>query len=113
MSQEELDREMVELRIQLSYIGKLLQRNIEENQRQGWNLKKKVKWHVMQLFARKLRRSLRSLKHRLSALLKKEKLRGAEFRKRSLTEEGVHFCEPEQGYPCERMRKKRELLRVS
>jgi hypothetical protein len=75
----------------------LLQKKIEENQRQGWNLKKRVKWHVMQLFARKLRRSLRSLKHRLSALLKKEKLRGVEFRQRSLTEEEVHFCEPEQG----------------
>jgi hypothetical protein len=37
------------------------------------------------------------LKHRLSAWMKKEKLRGVEFRKRSLAEEGVHLCEPEQG----------------
>jgi hypothetical protein len=34
----------------------------------------------------------------LSAFLKKEKLRGADFRHRSLEEEGVHLCEPEQGY---------------
>jgi hypothetical protein len=33
----------------------------------------------------------------LSDLLKKEKFRGAEFRKMSVAEEGVHFCEPEQG----------------
>jgi len=37
------------------------------------------------------------LKHRLSDLVNKEKLRGAEFRQRSLEEERVHFCEPEQG----------------
>jgi hypothetical protein len=33
----------------------------------------------------------------LSDLLKKEKFGGAEFRKMSVAEEGVHFCEPEQG----------------
>jgi hypothetical protein len=40
---------------------------------------------------------LRRLKHRLSVFLKKEKLKGVEFGKRSLAEERFHFCEPEYG----------------
>jgi hypothetical protein len=52
-------------------------------------VKKKFKWHVMQLFARKLRKRLRSLKHRLRAWMKKEELRGVEFRHGSLTEGGT------------------------
>jgi len=51
----------------------------------------------MQLYARKMRKSLRILNHKLSSLLKKEKLIGVEFKKRTLTKEGVHLCEPEQG----------------
>jgi hypothetical protein len=35
----------------------LLQRKIEENQRQGWKVKR-VKWPVMQLFEEKLRKRL-------------------------------------------------------
>jgi hypothetical protein len=34
MSQEELDREMVELNIQLSYMEQLLQSKVKENQRE-------------------------------------------------------------------------------
>jgi hypothetical protein len=78
--QEEIDREMVELKDQLNNIRQLLHRNIEESQRQGWNVKKKFKWHVMQLFVRNLRNRLKILKHKLSAWLKKEELRGVEFR---------------------------------
>jgi hypothetical protein len=33
----------------------------------------------------------------LNASLKEEKLREVEFRQRTMMEEGVHFCEPEQG----------------
>jgi hypothetical protein len=33
----------------------------------------------------------------MSASLKKEKLRGTEFRQRAVVEEEVHYCEPEKG----------------
>jgi hypothetical protein len=43
------------------------------------NLKKRVKWPVLKLFERNLRKILRSSKHMMSDLMGKEKLRGAEF----------------------------------
>jgi hypothetical protein len=43
MSQEEIDREMVELKAQINNIRELLQNKIEENHRQGGNVKKKSK----------------------------------------------------------------------
>jgi hypothetical protein len=45
MSQEEFDREFVELKERLSIVMKLLQES-EENQRYGWNVKRKVKWPI-------------------------------------------------------------------
>jgi hypothetical protein len=33
----------------------------------------------------------------MNAWIQKEKLRGVEFKQSSLTEEEVHYCEPEQG----------------
>jgi len=97
MIQEEVDREMVELRIQLNYIGQFLHIKIEENQRQGWNVRKRFKWLVMQLFARKPRRILEILNCRLSDLLKKQKLIGVEFKDKPLAKEEVHFFEQEKG----------------
>lgn len=44
MSQEELDKEILELKELLSKLMKLL----EEDQRQGWVLKKTVKWLKLQ-----------------------------------------------------------------
>jgi hypothetical protein len=46
---------------------------------------KKVKWPVVQLFEKKLRKILRDLKHMMSAWVKKEKIRGVEFILRPLT----------------------------
>jgi len=99
MSQEEFDREMIEIKGKLSYMMKLLQEEeMQENQRRGWSMKKPVQWLVVQLFVNKLRKILREMKHRSNALNKKEKLRGDEFRYIPLTEkEGFHYCEPEQG----------------
>lgn len=45
LSQEEIDKETVELKEKLN----VLRRILEENQRQGWVLRKKpVEWHEMQ-----------------------------------------------------------------
>ena len=45
MSQEELDKEIVEMKEQLNALRRIL----EESQRLGWVLKKKpVKWHKLQ-----------------------------------------------------------------
>jgi hypothetical protein len=53
MSQEEIDRELVELKERLSIIMELLQES-NEDQRQGWNVRKKVKWPIVHLFMKKL-----------------------------------------------------------
>jgi len=61
-----------------------------EDQRQGWNVRKKVKWPIMHLFMRKLMHKMnvflrieenlkRKRKHILSAWMEEEKLRGVEF----------------------------------
>jgi hypothetical protein len=68
MNQEEIDREFTEVRERLSIILKLLQER-NEDQRWGWNVKKKVKWPIMHL-------SMNKLMHRLNASWKEEKLRG-------------------------------------
>lgn len=85
MSQKEFDREMTEIIDELSYMEKLLQE--EDNQRREWSMKKQVRWPMVQLFVKKLRKSIREMK--------KEKLRGVELRHKPLTEEKeVHYCEP-------------------
>ena len=77
MSQEEIEKEIAELKEQLN----VLMRILEEGQRQSWVLKKKpVKWH-------KLQRMLQQRKVRWLM----EKLREAEL------EMEVSICEPEQG----------------
>jgi hypothetical protein len=106
MSQWEIDRELVELREQLSYIRKLLQKRIEENQRQGWNPKKRVKWPLMQLFARKLRISLRGLKHRLSDWMKKDKIRGLISGKGHLQRKEFTYVNQSKDYSLMRMMRK-------
>ena len=95
MSQEEINREMAEINIQLSYMEQQLQSKVQKNQRQGWSMKKKFKWPVTQLFEEKMRKGLEELKHRLNFLMQKEKLKGVEFRFRPLTKAGVHYCETE------------------
>jgi hypothetical protein len=84
MSDEEFNREMIELKVRLNYVEQLLQ-EYEENQRCGWIMKKKARWPIKQLIAREQR-------HRLKACLKKvEALKIVEC------EVEVHYCEPEQG----------------
>ena len=74
MSQEELDKEIVEMKEQLNVL-------LEENKRLGWVLKKKlVKWYKLQ----------RRLQQKQVKWLM-EKLREAKL------EMEVSICEPEQG----------------
>ena len=75
-----IETKMDQLKERLSLMVKLLQERIEENQRCGWKLRKRVKWPIVQLFARNLRQNLR---HRLSAwIIKEEKLREDEYRRK-------------------------------
>ena len=91
MNQEDFDREMTEIIGELTYMEKLLQKKVDVNQKRGWNMKKPIRWPVVQLFVQELRNNLRKMK-------KKEKLREVEFRYKPLTtQERVHYCEPEQG----------------
>ena len=77
MSQEEIDKEIAEMKEQLDALRRIL----EEIQRQDWVLKKKpVKWHKLQ----------RRLQHRQEKWLM-EKLRENEL------EMEVSICEPEHG----------------
>lgn len=48
MSDEEFDRELAEMKVQLNVLMELLQKS-EEDQRCGWILRKKVKWHRLQV----------------------------------------------------------------
>jgi hypothetical protein len=91
MSQEEFDKELIELKERLSMIMKLLK---EENHGYGWNLRRKVKWPIEQLYVRKLRHRL---KHRLDAWIKEPELREVEYRKSLEAGPTVHFCELKQG----------------
>jgi hypothetical protein len=56
MNQEEFDREFTEVKERLSIILKLLQES-NEDQRWGWNVKKKVKWPIVHLSMKKLMHS--------------------------------------------------------
>lgn len=81
MIDEEYRRELIEIKAQLNVLTEFLQQN-EENQRCEWNLRKRVKWFVEILWAKKQRQKMR---HGL-----KEKLRATEC------EEEIHKGEPEQ-----------------
>jgi hypothetical protein len=54
MSQEEFGRGFFEVKERLNIIMELLQ-EIEEDQRWGWNVKKKLKWPIDKFYARKMR----------------------------------------------------------
>ena len=47
-SQDRLDKRLAEIELQLEIFEELLQRN-GEDQRYGWILPKKVKWHTLQV----------------------------------------------------------------
>jgi hypothetical protein len=78
MNEEECDREITEIRIHLDLLMELLQRS-DEDQRCGWTMRKKVKWHRLQV----------KWEHRLYGQLKEELLREAEYH------EDVMVCELE------------------
>jgi hypothetical protein len=86
MSQEEIDKEIAELKEQLNALRRIL----EESQRLGWVLRKKpVKWHEMQ----------RRLQQKQVKWLM-EKLKEVELE----MEESI--CEPEQGEFWEKVKMK-------
>lgn len=89
MNDEEFEREMVEIEVHLDMLMKLLQRKMEEDWRQGWNVRKKVKWPIVKLYKRKL-------KHRLDAWIKGEDLKEDGYIKSLEVGPTVHFSEPEQ-----------------
>jgi hypothetical protein len=113
MSQEEIDKEMIELRVQLSHIRQLLQREIKENQRQGWSMKKRVKWPVMQLFEEKLRERLEKPKAENECLDREGETQRSEFKQRPLTEEKFTIVNQSKETSLERMMLRGDLLRVS
>ena len=78
-SQDRLDKRLAEIELQLEIFEELLQRN-GEDQRYGWILPKKVKWHTLQV----------KLKDRFNT-----KVRGA-LRTIEYEDKGC-ICEPEQG----------------
>jgi hypothetical protein len=53
MIQEEINRECVELKEGLNITEELLQKS-DEDQRKGWNVRKKVKWPILHLSMNKL-----------------------------------------------------------
>ena len=80
MSQEKIDRERVEIKFHLELLMEMLQRS-KLNQRYGWSMKRKVKWHRLQV----------KWKHSMNVQLKEELLRLNEYVKEDL------ICEPEYG----------------
>jgi hypothetical protein len=79
LSQDRFDKRLAEIELQLEIFEELLQRN-GEDQRYGWILQKKVKWHTLQVklkdrFNTKMRRALRTIEY----------------------EDKGCICEPEQG----------------
>lgn len=78
MSQEEVDQEFVEIKVQLNVLMELLQES-EEDQRCGWIMWNKMKWPKLQV----------KFGHRLNAQLKDEGTREAMM--------NVHYPELEEG----------------
>lgn len=79
LSQDRLDRRLAEIEVQLEMLEELLQKG-EEDQRYGWILPKKVRWHMLQM----------KLKRRFNV-----KLREA-FKVTKCENKGC-ICESEQG----------------
>lgn len=64
---------------------------MEEDQRRGWNVRKKVKCPIVQLYARKL-------KHHFNVWSKREeKIKEVGYRKTLEVGPTIHFCEPRKG----------------
>ena len=78
--QEEWNRELLELARDIFFFEKQLQSPEEENQRYGWVMKRKVRWHSLQV----------KLQQKVFVGLQKE-IKRAEF------EMEVYYCEPKQG----------------
>ena len=79
--------ELVEVKMKISILDKLLQEQEETYQWHGWKLRKKVTWPVIELYEGNIR-------HRL----KEEYISEAKHGQRSISEEEkAHICEPKQG----------------
>jgi hypothetical protein len=82
-------------------VKKILHKKVNEDLRQGWNVRKKVKCPIVHFFMNKLMHIMNAFikseeklkRHKLSALLKKEKLKAVDFRQRSMTDKEFHMCE--------------------
>ena len=80
MSQEGIDREKAEISLHLELLMDMLQMN-KEDQRYAWAMKRKVKWHRLQV----------QWDHRVNAQLKEELLRISEYVEKFLV------CKPKHG----------------
>ena len=76
MSQEQIDRERVEINFRLELLMEMLWRS-KVDQRYGWSMKRKVKWHRLQV----------KWEHRVNVQLKEE----------LLSLKGDLICEPAYG----------------
>ena len=81
MSQEEVDKELAEIRKEFDVLTML----IKENQRVGWTMKKKVKWQRLQQKREQqvniqLEKELIKLEQTLNVQLRCEELREAELK---------------------------------
>jgi len=59
MSDEEFDKKMVELKVQLNHVLEQMLHEYEYEQRQGWNVRNNVKWNTKPIYLRKVRKILK------------------------------------------------------
>lgn len=103
MSDEEYDKEMAEIAVQLELLMEMLQGN-EIKQKYGYVMRKKVKWKRLQekrnqQVNMQLIKDMRDLEKILHAKLEKKKYERVELQKKGYAEEHVEvlICEPECG----------------
>lgn len=86
---------MAQLKERLSMLMKFLQEESEEDQRCSWKPRKRIKWTIVQLFARKPRQKLRQMMH--VWLQTKDRLKEAEYKMSFEARQIVQIFEPKQG----------------
>ena len=103
MSDEECDKEMAEISVQLEVLMEMLQGN-ETDQKYGYVMRKKVKWQRLQekrnqQVNMQLIKELRELEQILDVKLETEKFERVELQKKGNAEEDVKvsICEPKCG----------------
>jgi len=98
---EEYEREKAEIRVHLEVLMELLQRK-EKDQRYGYIMRKKVKWHRLQKKREKqvnsqLIEELRKLEQIMDVQLRSEKLKGVELQQNKVVGEEQVPSELEDG----------------